>query len=108
MIRLNLHAFFRIQCENVRCNQPVLHSSVSESLGKWVALYLQSGYLLVLISCHSCKLSLLEHKRFYGPVVDGGGLVLTLSYHDVDSRLISVHRVEYNLWMKSRLIWMLL
>ena len=34
--------------------------------------------------------------------------MLTLSYHDVDSRLISVHRVEYNLRMTSRLTWMLL
>jgi len=75
----------------------MLHSSVPESLSERIALDLEPGYLLVLISCHCCKLSLLKHECLHGPVVDRCGFVLSLGYHDVYPGLVAVHRVEYYL-----------
>lgn len=75
----------------------MLHSGVSEALCERITFDLQSGDLLILISCDGCKLCLFEDECLDRTIVGRGRFMLSLSDHDVDPGLVSVHGVQHNL-----------
>ena len=74
-------------------------SGISKPLGKGIMVYLELGDFLILISCHGDKVALFEDVGSEGGV---GELEDVAGSHQVEPRLILVHRVQDGLEMKIR------